>query len=239
MDHFGLIGKKLSHSFSESYFKEKFQSADIKAEYGLFEMDSLDRLKTVVTEKKLNGLNVTIPFKQEILPILDRIDSAAEEIGAVNCVRVQNGVLSGYNTDAYGFEKSLKSFYLDNGTALVLGNGGSSRAVQYVLSKNNIPFKVVSRSGTLNYKNIHANHLKDANLIINTTPLGMFPMIDTYPNIPYEAIGSQHYVFDLIYNPEETTFLRRARIAGAKTRNGLDMLHLQAEKSWEIWNEMN
>jgi shikimate dehydrogenase len=238
MDHYGLIGQKLSHSFSESYFAEKFQSDAISASYGLFEIDTLENLNSFALDKKLKGFNVTIPFKQEILPILDSIDAAAEEIGAVNCVSVKNGMLRGYNTDAFGFEMSLKSFYSNvKGNALILGNGGSSQAVQYVLKQNQIPFKVVSRSETLNYETIHANHVHDSQLIINTTPIGMSPLIDASPDIPYEAIGSKHYVFDLVYNPEETVFLRQARLSGAKTKNGLEMLHLQAEKSWEIWNE--
>lgn len=237
MRRYALIGNPLGHSFSARYFNDKFQKEGLDAEYVLLPRESLGNIREIIQGEKLNGLNVTIPFKTEIIPHLDSLSPEAEAIGAVNCIKVNGDKLIGHNTDAFGFEESLKSFAgKEVKSALVLGNGGSSKAVQYVLNKLLISFKVVSRSSLLNYENLHPADVASADLIINTTPLGMSPNVNDLPNIPYEGINSKHFVFDLIYNPEQTAFLMRCRLLGARTKNGLEMLHLQADKSWEVWN---
>ncbi|MEZ4722833.1 MAG: shikimate dehydrogenase [Flavobacteriales bacterium] len=237
MRRYALIGNPLGHSFSAQYFNDKFKREGIDAEYVLLPLGSIENIREIIRNENLSGLNVTIPYKAEIIPYLDSQSPKAEAIGAVNCIKVKDDQLIGYNTDAFGFEESLRSFTEDAvKNALVLGNGGSSKAVQYVLNKLQIRFKVVSRTGSLNYENLHPAEVSACDLIVNTTPLGMYPSLDALPMIPYEAVCSRHFVFDLIYNPEETVFLKRCRLLGAKTRNGLEMLYLQAEKSWELWN---
>lgn len=245
MDHithtFGLIGYPLGHSFSQQFFTDKFRSLGLVGyQYLNFPMEDISQLRQLLAEHpELRGLNVTIPHKQQIIPLLDQLDGQAAAIGAVNCIVVADGKLSGYNTDADGFKLSIKPFIENHyERALILGTGGSSRAVAYVLKQWGIPFHFVSRekkNGAIGYDDINVDSIRHFKLIINTTPVGMFPKVDSAPPLPYEALSTSHFLYDLVYNPEETEFLRLGRIAGAKTMNGLAMLRLQAEKSWEIW----
>ena len=237
----GLIGYPLSHSFSKKYFTEKFKKEGVNDfQYELFPLEKIDLL-TDLLEKHPNikGLNVTIPYKELVLPFLKELSPAAEQIGAVNTINIKNGELYGFNTDVYGFEKSLAPLLKSNHQkALILGTGGAAKAVQYVLEKLNIDFKYVSRtpqSNQLTYSNIDKNTLTEYHLIINTTPLGMSPKIDSCPAIAYEHLTDQHLLYDLVYNPPETLFLKKGKDQGATIKNGLEMLVLQAEKSWEIY----
>jgi shikimate dehydrogenase len=245
MRKFGLIGFPLSHSFSKKYFSEKFEKEGIaNAEYELYPLNNIDLLPSLLAgTKQLRGLNVTIPYKQAVLPFLTEIDDAARKIGAVNVLKIsENGDLKGYNSDYYGFKTSLEKYLempKDQYQAIVLGTGGASKAVKTALEDLGIPFKMVSRTakeGVLSYEQISSEQLAQTKLIINTTPLGMSPNVHDCPPLPYEAIGSQHVLYDLVYNPEVTEFMKRGKERGAVVVNGLEMLYLQAEKSWEIWN---
>jgi shikimate dehydrogenase len=241
---YGLIGYPLGHSFSQQFFTEKFRALGLHDhEYLNFPIEEISQLPDLIKDiPRLRGFNVTIPHKQRIMPLLDRIDDQAAAIGAVNCVSLLDGKLTGYNTDADGFKLSIKPF-LENHyeRALILGTGGSSRAVAYVLKQWGIPFHFVSRekrNGAISYADINPDSIQHFKLIINTTPLGMFPNVDASPPLPYEALGSSHFLYDLVYNPEETKFLQLGKLAGARTMNGMAMLRLQAEKSWEIWKQV-
>ena len=245
MKKFGLIGFPLSHSFSKKYFTDKFQELGISDthQYDLFEIENIAELKNIVKNTdSLTGLNVTIPHKLNVIPFLNEIDSAAERIGAVNVIKVsENKNLKGYNSDYFGFRKSLEEF-LGNSKgikALVLGNGGAAKAICVALEDMGIEYKLVSRrasENTINYRK--ANELlTEYKLIINCTPLGTYPNIASFPDLDYENISQGHFCFDLVYNPSETKFLQKSKDNGAKTINGYDMLVYQAEKSWEIWNE--
>jgi shikimate dehydrogenase len=246
MRTFGLIGYPLSHSFSKKYFTQKFQDENIEGcRYELFSMEDPNDLPSLIAqEADLRGLNVTIPHKLAVQPFLNELDDAASTIGAVNCISIlkKDNVhyLKGYNTDAYGFEESLKPLLkAQHKMALVLGNGGAAKAVKYVLNKLEIPFIVVARKAaddSILYSELTAAMLQEYTLIINTTPLGMSPNTDSCPEIPYDLLTADHLAYDLVYNPEETLFLKKAKAQGAATKNGLDMLYLQAERSWEIWN---
>jgi shikimate dehydrogenase len=257
MQTFGLIGKKLTHSFSKRYFTEKFEKENIKnCIYQLFELPSIDDFPDLIKKQPtLKGLNVTIPYKLEVLPFLHEIDPAAQRIGAVNVIKVgENGYLKGYNSDYYGFKISLLSFLDKNSSfaqkkeikALILGTGGASKAVKVALEDLEIPYCFVSRelsettsitaTNLLTYAQLSENLMTYSRLIINTTPLGMYPQVETCPEIPYEYLTKNHYLYDLIYNPETTLFMQKGQAQGANTINGLRMLYLQAEKSWEIWN---
>ena len=258
MKKFGLIGYPLAHSFSQKYFTEKFEKEGFEdCEYEIFPMQSLSELPELIkTHPDLCGLNVTVPHKIGVIYYLDKLDPAAKAIDAVNCIKIVNqhpveaffsGELStlqvrleGYNTDAYGFETSLKPLLKKHHSkALILGAGGAARAVAYVLHKLGISFKHVSRRSIkkqLSYEQLNGDMIKDCTLIINTTPVGTFPHIDECPDISYEHLTPKHLLYDLVYNPVETEFLRRGKQHGAAVKNGLEMLHLQAEKSWEIWN---
>ncbi|HFA51343.1 MAG TPA: shikimate dehydrogenase [Bacteroidetes bacterium] len=241
---YGLIGYPLSHSFSKKYFSEKFANGQLDGHrYELFPLQSIDELPKLIAENsRLIGLNVTIPHKQAVFKYLDEIDSEAASIGAVNVIKIKNGKLKGYNSDVYGFEKSLLSLLGKNTelNALILGTGGASKAVRYILDKLKIPSQFVSRTkknGQLIYAELNPEIIKNHRLIINTTPLGTYPDILSCPNIPYQFISKNHFLFDLVYNPPETLFLKKGKEKGAATCNGLPMLHLQAERAWEIWNE--
>lgn len=244
MKNFGLVGFPLSHSFSKKYFTEKFQSLGISDDhqYNLYEIEDIVELKNIVKNTVgLKGLNVTIPYKVAVKPFLNEIDSAAERIGAVNVIKIlDDKKLKGYNSDYFGFRKSLEEF-LGNAKgikALVLGNGGAAKAVCVVLEDMGIEYKLVSRRAsddTINYRK--ANELlAESKLIINCTPLGTYPNVTSFPDLDYENIGNGHFCFDLVYNPSETKFLQKSKSNGANTINGYDMLVYQAEKSWEIWN---
>lgn len=234
---YGLIGRKLGHSFSPSYFRQKFEEANLDAEYLLYELDQIEKVVDIFKEE-ITGLNVTIPYKSAILPFLHQIDEAAQAIGAVNCIHNSNSQFIGYNTDWLGFTQSLKETIGDERPdALVLGSGGSSRAVQYSLKKLGISYTVVSRSENgIGYDALNETIIRSNQLIINTTPLGMFPDTKVAPKIPYEYIDDQHFLFDLIYNPEKTLFLTLGFERGARIQNGWPMLKYQAEASWQIWN---
>ncbi len=238
MKKFGLIGNPLAHSFSEKFFTDKFKRESIQdCSYKLFPLQRIDQLPALLEKERLQGFNVTIPYKESVLSYLNQLSDEAKQIGAVNCVLIEDEKLIGHNTDVFGFEVSI-SQWLNKPIkqALILGNGGSAKAVKFALKRLEIPFEIVSRSGALNYENLPASLVHDSHLIINTTPLGMSPQTEAFPDIAYDAIGSQHFVFDLIYNPSETPFLRKCKLAGASIKNGAEMLKLQAEKSWEIWS---
>ena len=243
---FGLIGFPLGHSFSKSYFTEKFKIENISARYETFPIESLNELALIFEENpELEGLNVTIPYKEKIIPFLHRLEPESEKIGAINTIRIEhlfgNIQLTGFNTDVSGFELSLTPLLQPHHSkALILGSGGASRSVCYVLDKLNIPWKIVSRtpnsSRMISYSSITPEVIHSYKLIINTTPLGMLPAIDTFPDIPYSYLGPEHLLYDLVYNPKMTLFLHKGMQNGAKVKNGMEMLQIQAEKAWEIWN---
>lgn len=242
---YGLIGYPLSHSFSKKYFSDKFQKEGIEGSfYELFPISDIKALPDLVaTHPNLVGLNVTIPYKEQVFEYLKEVHEEAATVGAVNTIKIVDGALYGYNSDVYGFETSLRTFLdqpnaKDLDAALILGTGGAAKAVAYVLDKMNLNYLRVSRSakGDILYKDVNETILKKYRLIINTTPLGMAPNIDSCPNILYHYITEKHFLYDLVYNPDRTTFLAKGAAQGAAILNGLEMLHLQAEKSWEIWN---
>ena len=239
MKRYALIGHPLGHSFSKAYFTKKFEREGIDGCYENFDLADIEQLPSLLQQHPdLRGFNVTIPYKEVILPYLDKVDSVALEVGAVNTVKVlTDGKLIGYNTDVLGINSSL----LTPHSSLILGTGGASKAVQYVLRKSNIPYKTVSRykeKGDLTYQDLTPEIIQSHLLIINATPVGMAPNINEAPHLPYDAITPDHTLFDLIYNPEETLFLKYGREHGATTINGLTMLHAQAEASWEIWKKI-
>ena len=243
MINFGLIGKSLSHSFSRSYFEKKFIENELNDHfYKNFELETIEQFSNVLKTQNLKGLNVTNPYKESIIPFLDELSIEAKEIGAVNCINIVNGKTIGYNTDAYGFGQSIKPF-LDttHGRALILGTGGASKAVAYALKKIGVEVFFATSSNKKNtntffYDEINEGMMNAFKLIINTTPLGLYPNINEAPALPYHLFTDKHLAYDLIYNPEQTLFLKQAKEKGAVTINGLSMLHLQAQKSWEIWN---
>jgi len=242
---YGLIGQTVSHSFSKSYFDEKFFREGLRDHhYELFPLNNIREIENLIQDTKgLTGLNVTLPYKEQVIAFLDEVDPAAEKIGAVNVIKFKDGKRKGFNTDSDAFFETIEK-WLPKGKklkALILGTGGSSKAVQEALKKLNVDFKVVSREkgkSDLTYEDVKKKpkYITDNLLIINTTPLGMHPNTDTMPPINYELIGANHYVYDLIYNPARTLFLQKAEMRGATIKNGLEMLHVQAEKSWQIWN---
>jgi shikimate dehydrogenase len=247
MKTYGLIGYPLSHSFSKKYFTEKFQNEGIEDhQYELLPIEDIKKLPDLLIENPtLCGLNVTIPHKVNVLCYLNEVDEAAEKIGAVNCISIRSfdgeNYLKGYNTDAYGFEASLQPLLQPQHTkALVFGDGGAAKAVKYVLTKLGIEYQVVVRKelpDTILYSAITAELLASHTLLINTTPLGMSPHVDSYPEIDYSQLGPDHLAYDLVYNPLETAFLAKAAAQGAQIKNGLEMLYQQAEKAWAIWNK--
>ncbi len=240
---YGLIGKKLSHSFSRNYFTQKFEQLGTDASYHLFELADISEFPALIArEKGLLGLNVTIPYKQAVIAFLDALSPEAADAGAVNTIRFVNGRLIGYNTDIIGFRESLLELLQGNipKNALILGSGGASQAIKYVLNQLQIDFQVVSREpgkGDITYAALDSKVVSNVHLIVNSTPLGMYPDVLSMPEIPIEAIGQQHHVFDLVYNPTETALLAAAKARGAKVRNGYEMLVLQAEAAWKIWNQ--
>ncbi|HNR08650.1 MAG TPA: shikimate dehydrogenase [Saprospiraceae bacterium] len=243
MRKFGLIGYPLTHSFSKKYFADKFIREKIEdAVYELYPIPQIEEFPALVAGigPGLMGLNVTIPYKRSVIPFLDALSPAARAIGAVNTIHFVNGLTTGHNTDATGFEESLRSWYdAGTGRALVLGDGGSAQAVKYVLQKLGIPFHTVSRQkkeGTLSYEELDHTRVGNCTLIVNTTPLGMYPDVKSCPPIDYSALGKGHFLYDLVYNPEKTAFLAKGEARGCRTMNGLDMLHRQAEAAWHIWN---
>lgn len=260
MKKYGLIGHPLSHSFSKQYFTEKFDKENIAdTAYDLYPIDDIEQLDELLKKhSNLCGLNVTVPHKVSVIPHLDWMSEYAKEIGAVNCIRIvaespvaaafsgevgiqdHEFMLEGFNTDAYGFEMSLKPLLKSHhNRALILGDGGAARAVKYILSTLNISYKSVTRRPAehhITFSELTPAQVASHSLIINTTPVGMAPHVNECPDIPYEAITGDHLLYDLIYNPEETLFLKKGAERGATIKNGYEMLILQAEKSWEIWN---
>ena len=237
---FGLIGKSLVHSFSSDYHNSRFQREDIDAHYSNFELEKVSDIKElIVSHPLLIGLNVTVPFKQSVIPMLDDLSYEAKEVGAVNTIVVNGNRLIGYNTDLFGFQESLRNWVdKDIRRALVLGTGGASKGVKQALMNLNIEYLSVSRTRgakKISYEDITDQLMKTHRLIINTTPLGMHPEITKMPPIPYDRITTKHWVYDLVYNPEKTILLSKSEQVGAHIKNGLEMLHLQADESWNIW----
>jgi len=243
---FGLIGRHIDYSFSRSYFTEKFKSEGLSHSYVNFDIADLTKFKAIIKyTPHLKGLNVTIPYKEQIIPLLDALDTAAQEIGAVNTIKIgADNALKGFNTDYIGFKNSLKP-YLNkhHDRALILGTGGASKAVAYSLKQLDIAFSFASRQPKhhldYNYHDLNETIITNHTIIINCTPLGTFPRIEECPDIPYEFINNKHLLYDLIYNPKETKFLMYGKSHGANTINGLNMLKLQAEAAWDIWNTPN
>src|SRR5690606_31844496 len=242
MKIFGLIGKNISYSFSRKYFSEKFKAENIDAVYKNFDLNTLDELKEVLKQNPdIAGFNVTIPYKELIIPYLDELDPTAREIGAVNTIkRSENGKLTGFNTDYFGFVNSLRPLLIgDHSHALILGTGGASKAIAYGLKHLGIKYKFVSRdpdSNQLPYTSLGPEAFSKYTLIINCTPLGTSPEISSLPPIPVDYFTPRHVVYDLIYNPPITRLMQLADDKGARVKNGYQMLELQAQKSWEIWN---
>jgi shikimate dehydrogenase len=246
MRTFGLIGYPLAHSFSKKFFTEKFEKEGIAAhKYELFPIENIAAVVALIAaDSSLSGLNVTIPHKVGVMSYLDELEPAAEKIGAVNCISIthKDGEtrLKGYNTDAFGFQESLKPYLKEHHThALILGDGGAARAIKYVLGQLRITYLSVVRTAAPNailYSDLTEELVRKHQVIINTTPLGTFPNIEAAPAIPYQWITTNHLAYDLVYNPEETAFLKRAKAQGAVVKNGYEMLQLQAERSWVIWN---
>lgn len=247
MDKYGLIGYPLGHSFSISYFNQKFQDENIDAVYENYEIPSIDALPEVLSSNpELKGINVTIPYKEKVLPFLDSISPEARAIGAVNVIRVSHKgnktILKGYNSDVIGFTKSIEPMLEKkwHQKALILGTGGASKAIDYGLRNLGLETVFVSRyerPGTIQYQNITPEVVKEYNVIVNCTPLGMYPKTEVCPELPYEAMDSHTILYDLIYNPDETLFMKRGAEYGANVKNGLEMLLLQAFSSWEFWHE--
>jgi shikimate dehydrogenase len=242
---FGLIGKTLEHSFSPGFFNEKFlRENHPDCSYKLFPLLSIEQIiDLAASNPEIKGFNVTIPYKQEVIPFLNEVSPDVKKLGAVNTIKIQRSAkqvkLSGFNTDTFGFQHACSGLRFRQ-PALILGTGGSAQAVKFVLKKFQIPFISVSRNpkgdDEISYTEVDDSIVKKHLLIINTTPLGMFPNVDAYPQIPYDLLTKNHFLYDLIYNPLETKFLRFGRLAGCQTENGQLMLELQAERSWEIWN---
>lgn len=243
MKRYGLIGHPLKHSQSRFLFNRKFEHEGLNCLYQHFDLKSLDELKEVAERyPDLCGFNVTIPYKEAIIPLLDELDETAKQVGAVNVVKITDGRMKGYNSDAYGFGQLLNRAI--NGKtvnhALVLGTGGASKAVQYVLKQKGIPFSLVSRDaakGDYTYDSLSDEVLRQNHLIINTTPLGMSPYVNDFPDIHYQALNGKHILIDLIYNPKETAFMELGKTWGAKTYNGMQMFEEQAKRTWEIFNQ--
>lgn len=242
MSKFGLIGKSLGHSFSKQYFEEKFQKEGLNHTFENFELSAIEEVKLVFSIPDLKGLSVTIPYKEQIIPFLDSLSEEAQAIGAVNCVRISGeGEKTGYNTDAFGFHQMIKPFLTnDHERALILGTGGASKAVAYVLKKIGLDVLWVSRNPKeekeFAYKDINEHMLRACKIIVNCTPVGTFPDVDDCIPFPFEYLTEKHLCVDLIYNPEESRFLKESRLHQATTLNGFSMLKEQANKAWEIWN---
>ena len=239
---FGLVGKDISYSFSRGYFSEKFKKLGLDDHsYVNFDLQEIEAFKNLIPENpEIKGMNVTIPYKEEVIPFLTKLDSKAKIIGAVNTIKVDKGELTGYNTDVYGFQKSIEPFLKrHHNKALILGTGGASKAIAFVFDELEIHYTFVSRNpkeNQLSYRDLGNDILKEYSVLVNSTPVGTHPNIDQKPDIPYHHISEKHLLFDLIYNPVKTAFLIAGESHGAAICNGHLMLELQAEKSWEIWN---
>jgi len=240
---YGLIGKNISYSFSREYFSNKFKTEKISSKYLNFDLIDINQIYKLTKEFNLSGLNVTIPYKESIIQFLDETDSKAKQIGAVNTIKFFNNKMIGYNTDYIGFKKSLQNISNINipKNALILGTGGASKAVKFALSELGIGFKTVSRiknNADYTYQEID-KYIIDKKLIINCSPVGTFPNIKDSPKIPYQYLTSENFLYDLVYNPDKTLFLKKGDEIGCFTKNGVEMLKIQAEKAWEIWNDIS
>lgn len=241
---FGLLGKHISYSFSKGYFTDKFKVLKFtEHSYTNFDIPTIEEFPKIIEQNpNIKGMNVTIPYKEAVIPFLDHLHKKAKKIGAVNTIKFEkDGTLTGYNTDCYGFKKSINPFLKQHHTkALILGTGGASKAVAFVFSELNIEYKFVSRNPknkkTISYQDLSEKIMKSHPIIVNCTPLGTFPKIEDCPDIPYKYVSKDFLLFDLIYNPSETTFLKLGRLQGAQIANGSKMLEFQAEKAWKIWN---
>ncbi|SDS30048.1 shikimate dehydrogenase [Formosa sp. Hel1_31_208] len=246
MNRLGLVGKNISYSFSKSYFKKKFEDLELPFSYENFDIENISQFpKLIENNSDVIGFNVTIPYKESIIPYLDVLDKKAKRIGAVNTITIaKNGKIKGYNTDCYGFKKSIEPLLKKHHEkALILGTGGASKAIVYALKELKIKFEFVSRTTKkgikFTYDSLTVDDIKSFNIIINCTPIGTFPNVNACPDIPYDGITEAHLLYDLIYNPEETKFMRLGKAQKAQTTNGYEMLVLQAEKAWQIWNASN
>ena len=240
---YGLIGKDIEYSFSRKYFIEKFNS-DVNlsnCSYKNFDIEFIDQINNFVNDKNISGLNVTIPYKEEIIPYLDDLSDEAREIGAVNTICFENNRRKGYNTDIYGFTESLKVNSINNiDSMIILGTGGASKTIIYFCKKKNIPYKIVSRKKSndyLSYKEINHNFFRGNVLIVNCTPVGTYPDIDKCPDLPYNLLNEENILYDLVYNPSETLYIKKGKEMGCKTLNGYEMLKFQAEMSWNLWTK--
>lgn len=237
-----MVGHPLTHSFSKQYFENKFKEDGlVDVFFELFDIENIDKIKNIISNKSVKGFAITIPYKQQIIPYLHSFAEVVEQIGACNCVKIIDNKLIGFNTDVIGFEQSLlkdlKSFHTK---ALVLGNGGAAAAIKFVLGRLNIEFKTVSRQKNkayFEYEELDESIIQSHKLIINTTPLGTYPNTESYSNIPYQYLTKEHYLFDLVYNPSLTTFMSKGLQQNAFVKNGYEMLVIQAEENWNIWNK--
>ena len=238
---FGLIGKNIDYSFSKKYFSEKFKKENLDCTYSNFDIENISQIESVLQKNGISGYNVTIPYKREIIKFLDEIDEVAKDIGAVNTIKKIDNKNIGFNTDSIGFEKSLIPLIKNKkpDCALILGTGGASKAVKYILKKLKINYSTVSRKAGKSefiYENLNDVIINRFKMIINCSPVGTFPNTNKCPNIPYKNLTKEHILYDLVYNPIESLFLRRGKELGCKTKNGLEMLEIQANESWRIWN---
>ena len=242
MEKYGIIGNPLGHSFSKGFFTEKFAREGIEAQYLNFQISKIGKITDVLKDNpELRGLNVTIPYKTEVIPFLDEMSEEASEIGAVNVIQIRNGHLKGFNSDIIGFTRSIQPLLKPHHKkALILGTGGASKAIRVGLTRLGLEWKYVSRTpreGMITYDDITAETLREYEVIVNCSPVGMFPKVDECPAIPYEFLTADNLLYDLIYNPETTFFMKKGALQGAAVKNGLEMLHLQAIASWKFWNE--
>ena len=237
MKTFGLIGNNLSHSFSKKFFRKKILLEGIKeTEYLNFEIDDISNLRNLINKKNILGLNITIPFKERVIPFLDEIKDDAKNIGAVNTIKIIKKKIIGYNTDFIGFKESIRPIIKNKKTALILGNGGAAKAVRYALDKLQIKHKTITRNSENDYNNISQKDMKYYKIIINTTPLGMHPNKDSFPKIPYKLLNKEHLLYDLVYNPSKSIFLNKGEKYNCTIKNGVEMLQIQANHSWKIWH---
>ena len=234
----GLIGRNISYSFSKKFFEDKFQKLMLDLfSYTIFDLQEIDEVENLFSDPELIGFNVTIPYKEKIIDYLDELSDEAREIGAVNCVLILDGKKTGYNTDAFGFEKTLKIHRKSHqNSALILGSGGAAKAIQYILNKNGISTQIVSRNSDLNFKNLDKETVENSKIIVQCTPVGTFPNTDDCLDFPFDGLSEDHLVIDLIYNPNYSKFILKSAENNAKTVNGYYMFEQQAEKAWEIWN---
>ena len=240
LKHYGLIGKTLGHSFSAAFFKDYFEKKNIEAKYSNFELNDIEEILSIF-DQNLSGLNVTFPYKESVLPFLDRLDDSAAQIGAVNVIAFENGEKVGYNTDAYGFAQSIKPFLtFEHERALIFGTGGASKAVAHVFKQIGLDVFYISRNGNeangvFRYEDINNHMLRSCRVLVNCTPVGTFPDVNACFELPFEHLTPAHLVIDLVYNPAQTELMKRAKAQGAAVMNGLSMLQHQALKSYEIW----